>query len=75
VQEYLVWSVLDRELYWYRLQDERYVAQHPDADGIIESSIFPGLRLNVAALLNGDLAQVLADLQEGLNSAGHAAFV
>jgi len=31
--------------------------------------------LAVAALLNGDLARVLAELEKGLASAEHAAFV
>jgi Uma2 family endonuclease len=75
VREYLVWSVLENAFYWFRLQDEEYAAQRPDAGGIIESSVFPGLRLNVLALLDGDLAKVLADLQDGLNSPAHAAFV
>jgi hypothetical protein len=46
----------------------------PDANGIIESQIFPGLRLAVGALLEGDLATVLS-LQKGLSTAEHAAFV
>jgi len=47
----------------------------PDADGIIASQIFPGLRLAVWALLEGDLASVLSELQRGLSSVEHAAFV
>jgi hypothetical protein len=35
----------------------------PDADGVIESTAFPGLRLNVAAMLAGGRAGVLAALQ------------
>jgi hypothetical protein len=34
----------------------------PDAEGVIESTTFPGLRLNVAAMLAGDRAGVLAAL-------------
>ena len=36
----------------------------PDENGIIESRIFPGLRLNVQAMLDGDLAKVLEELQK-----------
>lgn len=64
VQEYIVWRVYDAQIDWFSLQDEQYVLLQPDENGIIESRIFPGLRLNVAAMLNGDLAKVLADLRE-----------
>ncbi len=43
--------------------------------GIICSEYFPGLWLDRAALLTGNLAQVLAILQEGLNSSEHQKFV
>lgn len=36
---------------------------------------FPGLDLAVEALLAGDLAEVLAVLQQGLQTPEHAAFV
>ena len=42
----------------------------PDADNIIESQVFPGLRLAVGALLEGDLATVLFELQNGLVRVG-----
>lgn len=64
VQEYIVWRVYDAQIDWFSLQDEQYVLLQSDENGIIESHIFPGLRLNVAAMLNGDLAKVLADLSK-----------
>lgn len=75
VSEYLVWRVYEQTIDWFRLADERYVRLAPDADGVIESVVFPGLRLNVNAMLGGDLARVLADLQVGVAAAAHAAFV
>lgn len=75
VQEYLVWQVYDRRLDWFQLSEGEYVPLEPDADGIIRSQVFPGLNLDVAALLEGDLAQVLAELQKGLESPEHVAFV
>lgn len=75
VREYLVWQVPDRQIDWFSLQDEQYIPLLAGADGVIESRVFPGLRLNVAALLEGDLAKLLADLQEGITSAEQAAFV
>ena len=75
IQEYVVWRTLDHALDWFRLEGNAYVKVEPDANGIIESSVFPGLRLNVAALLAGDMATVLAELQRGIASPAHAAFV
>jgi hypothetical protein len=45
------------------------------ADGIFRSEAFPGLWLEAAAMLGGDLKQVLATLQRGLATPEHAAFV
>lgn len=75
VREYIVWSVEDGKIDWFRLRGGKYVRLRPDASGIIRSSAFPGLWLNVDAMLADDLARVLADLQEGLKSKEHAAFV
>ena len=48
----------------------------PPADGILRSKVFPGLWLDPAALVRGDLNAVLkAILQQGLNSPEHADFV
>lgn len=63
VLEYLVWQVWDRRVDWWELRDGQYVSIEPDADGVIESLVFPGLRLHVPKLLEGDLAGVLAELQ------------
>lgn len=63
VQEYLVWRTERKLLDWFRLQpDGTYERVAPDALGVIESSQFPGLRLNVATLLAEDIAGVLAGL-------------
>ena len=55
--------MLDGAFDWFRLQSGEYVRIEPDERGIIESDVFPGLRLNVAKLLAGDLAGVLAELE------------
>ena len=75
VQEYLVWQVYDRCVDWFHLAEGEYTPLAPDESGMIRSQIFPGLWLVVAALLEGDLAKVLAELQKGLAIAEHAAFV
>lgn len=75
VQEYLVWRVYDEQIDWFALQDGEYMRLTPDGSGVIHSQVFPGLRLAVSALLAGEIAQVLAELQKGLGTAEHAAFV
>ena len=62
VREYVVLRLLDAELDWFEIQGGDYVCRQPDPDGIIESVQFPGLRLDVPALLAGDLPRLLAAL-------------
>jgi Uma2 family endonuclease len=75
VREYLVWQMYEEEFFWYRLEAGQYVAAVPDEQGLIESQIFPGLVLDVPALLARDLATVLAQLQRAIGSAKHQDFV
>ena len=74
VQEYIVWQIYENRLDWFRLQEGRYVSFEPDAEGVIRSQFFPGLWLSVNALREGNLAEVLAVLQQGLQTAEHQAF-
>jgi hypothetical protein len=75
VREYVVWQTLDKRLDWFRLAEGEYLSLTPDADGTVHCEVFPGLRLAVPALLEGDLARVLSELQKGLETAEHAAFL
>jgi Uma2 family endonuclease len=75
VREYIVWRVLDREIDWFVLRAGQYERLSLDAEGLYRSEVFPGLWLDPAALLRGDLATVLAVVQRGLASPEHAAFV
>ena len=75
VPEYLVWRTAEKEVHWFALKRKKYVALQPHADGTLRSEVFPGLWLDVPALLAGDLAKVLATLQQGIASPEHAAFV
>jgi Uma2 family endonuclease len=75
VQEYVVWRVWDRAVDWLALRSGRYERLPPDPSGICRSEVFPGLWLDAAALVAGDLARVLQVLQQGLASPEHAAFV
>ena len=75
VREYVVWRVHDRQIDWFVLTDDEYRRLEPDAAGVLHSTALPGLRLLVSALLAGDLATVLAELQRGIGTDEHAAFV
>lgn len=75
VPEYLVWRVHDRRLDAFRLEEGVYKPAQPDDGGVFHSRVFPGLRLHVPALLAGQLAEVLAELQRGLASDEHKAFI
>ncbi|MEH1783524.1 MAG: Uma2 family endonuclease [Nostoc sp.] len=75
IQEYIVWQVFERTVSWFSLQNGEYVALIPNASGIIESQVFPGLWLDVSALVAGNMQQVLAVLQKGLSSAEHQTFI
>jgi len=75
VREYLVWRVLDREIDWFVLREGQYQRLAPDADGVLKSEVFPGLWLDVDALLRGDLPTVLSTLDRGTHTPEHAAFL
>ncbi len=75
VQEYVIWRVYNCELDWLQLRDGEYVRIEPNAEGIICSEVFPGLRLDKFALLGGDLARVLEVLQQGLTAPEHQSFL
>ena len=74
VQEYLVHRVDDGEVDWFELQGGVYVRKTPDGDGLLQSLVFPGLWLDVAALLRGDLRALRAGVERGIASSPHAAF-
>lgn len=75
VQEYIVWQIYENRLDWFKLEEGRYLLLEPDADGVIRSVVFPGLWLAVPALQQGNLAVVLAVLQQGLQTAEHQVFI
>jgi Uma2 family endonuclease len=75
VQEYLVWRVDDGAFDWFELRNNQYIQLAADSNDILRSRIFPGLWLDRGALLKGDLATVLAVLQQGMASQEHQAYV
>ena len=75
VLEYIVWRVADGEIDWFILENGAYQKLEVGKNEIIESKSFIGLRLNVEAMLAGDLQKVLGDLQKGLQSKKYKEFV
>lgn len=75
VREYLIWRFDDGEIDWLVLKSDRYVSLPPNANGILCSQVFPGLWLDKEALLAGDLAKVIAVIQQGCASEEHRDFV
>jgi len=75
VQEYLVWQVYENQIAWFCLQEGEYIRLQLDETGMIRSRVFPGLWLAVDALLRGNLAIVLTNLQAGLATSEHGEFV
>lgn len=59
VREYIVWSTYDEQVRWFVLRDGDFELLSPDSTGVVHSTVFEGLRLDVPSLLRGDLAAVL----------------
>lgn len=66
VQEYAIWVLYDNDFLWFRLVEGEYMQIQPDESGIIRSTSFPGLWIDVPALLTGELSAVLQSVQQGL---------
>lgn len=75
VQEYLVLRTTEPAIDWFELAGYEYRRVPPRADGIVESRVFPGLWLDVDALLRGDMARVVDGARQGIESAAHGEFV
>ncbi len=75
VREYIVWRTYDRAIDWFVLRAGRFEPLPPDAAGLYRSEVFPGLWLDPAALVRGDMLRVGQVVQQGLASPEHAEFV
>jgi hypothetical protein len=75
VREYVVWRVHDKQVDWFVLRGGEFEPLIPDAAGILRSEVFPGLWLDTAALIEGDMPRVFAVVQQGLASPEHEAFI
>ena len=75
VQEYVVWQIEDERVDWFMLEEGTYLSLSADAEGRLASRVFPGLVLNVEALLSKDFSAVLSTVQAQIGSDVHQAFV
>jgi Uma2 family endonuclease len=75
VREYVVWRVLDQAIDWFVLREDQYEPLPPGGDGLYRSVVFPGLWLDPAALVRGDLLAVFHVVQRGVATPEHADFV
>jgi Uma2 family endonuclease len=70
VQEYVVWQIHDQRLDWFYLEEGQYFSLEADTGGVLHSRVFPGLRLLVTALLDGDMTAVLKEPDRGSTQDG-----
>ena len=75
VQEYVVWRVFDKAIDWFVLRDAKFQRLQPASDGCYHSEVFPGLWLDLAALIRGDMQAVFQAVQRGVATPEHAALV
>jgi Uma2 family endonuclease len=75
IPEYLIWEVMDGRLHWFALEDGEYAPIKPRPNGITRSRIFPGLWLDLGAMVSGDEKKVFRALEKGLKRPAHKNFV
>lgn len=75
VREYLVVRAAAAAVDWFVLRNGTYERLSADPQGILRSEVFPGLWLDVPALLRADDPGVHSAVQAGLRTAEHGAFL
>lgn len=73
VIEYMVLCIEERELRWFHFPSGEMLT--PNRRGVCRSRVFPGLWLDMPALLERDTKSLAAVVRRGLASREHAAFV
>lgn len=74
VREYVVVLLRERRVRWFALNTDHFEELSADDTGVYRSRVFPGLDLDVQALLSLDLLTVRRSLQQGIERPEHAAF-
>ncbi len=75
VREYLIWRTEDRAIDFFAFREGRFDRLSHTPEGLFKSELFPGLWLDAAALLAGDLPRLVKAVNLGTATAEHAAFV
>jgi Uma2 family endonuclease len=75
VREYLVWRTEEAAVDWFVLRRGQYVPLGVGPDSLIRSEVFPGLWLDPAALLRGELGRLFAVLDTTVREDDHASFI
>jgi Uma2 family endonuclease len=75
VSEYIVWRVQDSEIDWFVLRSGVFEKLNQDSEGLLRSEVLPGLVLNPAAMISGNLSAVAAAQTAAMESPSHTAFV
>ncbi len=66
VQEYLAILLEEERVEWRALRGRRYSKMRPDARGLLESRVFPGLRLDPSAVFESSRARLVRVLRAGI---------
>ena len=74
VREYVVWQIEENQVDWFALDGTAYATLDTEG-GMLESRVFPGLVLDVEALLVRDVKGVLDAVRKGVGGAAHQEFV
>ncbi|MGB0561605.1 MAG: Uma2 family endonuclease [Spirulinaceae cyanobacterium] len=74
VLEYWVWQSFEQRLDVFTWSNGLYQPLQPNAEGVLQSQVFPGLWLDVAALAQNQMPQVLTVLQQGMATPAYQAF-
>ena len=75
VREYIVWQTLVPRIDWFEQVDGTFRPLSATKGGVIQSRVFPGLRLAPDALIADDEAGALAATHAGLGTAAHREFL
>jgi Uma2 family endonuclease len=75
VQEYAVILLRDQDARWFIRENDNFVDLENPADGVYKSRVFPGLWLDVPALLAEESRKMIDTLRKGLASPEHTTFV
>jgi Uma2 family endonuclease len=75
VLEYIVRAIDPDEVFWFAQDRGALVQRSVGDDGLYRSAVFPGLRLDPAALVAGDTRRLREVVDLGCATAEHAVFV